>query len=255
MLTLNGQRGCAESRVDPPDVHTPVAATVGSAGMSGMAPDPYDDVDADSVEGELLALLAPRTGHFQLESGQHGDLWLDLDRLFGQPAHLRRFIAPLAERLAASYPAIDAICGPLIGGAFVAQMVAEALDVAFVYTERIVSAQGDSPDVVTYRLPHALQNGVKGQAIAIVDDAINAGSAIRGTFAALQNHGAIPVALGALLVVGGAGAEFAADRQIPIERLVHLPSGLWTPRDCPLCAAGRPFDDPAWPEPAGTLAE
>ena len=41
-------------------------------------------------------LLPIRRGHFRFESGYHGEIWLDLDRLFADP----RRIAPLARELA-----------------------------------------------------------------------------------------------------------------------------------------------------------
>lgn len=209
--------------------------------MTGLSADQHDD--GELIRNELLELLAPRSGHFRLESGHHGDLWLDLDRVFARPAHLQRLIEPLAERLAAHHQPIDAICGPLIGGAFVAQMVAATLDVAFCYTERVVAASSAGAELVSYRLPRAVQSRVAGQRVAIVDDAINAGSAIRGTLSELRFYGAEAVALGALLVLGHGGADVVADQQLPIERLAHLSSGLWLSDDCPLCAAGRPLND------------
>jgi len=207
-----------------------------------MGTTPGQDDGGDPVRDQLLRLITPRSGHFRLESGHHGDLWLDLDGLFARPARLRRLIESLAERLTARHRSIDAICGPLTGGAFVAQMVAAKLDVAFFSTERIVSAGGGDPDSVAYRLPRARQLDVDGQAIAVVDDAINAGSAIRGTLSELRSHGGEPVVIGALLVLGRAGTDLAVDQRLPIESLAHLPAGLWAPEDCPLCACGQPLD-------------
>jgi hypothetical protein len=43
------------------------------------------------MEEKLLELLSARRGHFVLESGHHGNLWLDLDSLFLRPARLRPF--------------------------------------------------------------------------------------------------------------------------------------------------------------------
>ncbi|HUV90521.1 MAG TPA: hypothetical protein VMY80_12775, partial [Anaerolineae bacterium] len=51
------------------------------------------------MQKELLGLLAARKGHFRLESGHHGDLWLDLDLLFVRPNHVRRFAIELANGL------------------------------------------------------------------------------------------------------------------------------------------------------------
>jgi hypothetical protein len=98
---------------------------------------------------------------------------------------------------------------------------------------------GDELFPVGYRVPDALRPGLRGRAVAVVDDAINAGSAVRGTFADLHACGARPAAVGALLVLGDAASAFAADRGVPLERIAHRPSSLWAPAECPLCAAGR----------------
>jgi orotate phosphoribosyltransferase len=190
---------------------------------------------------ELASLLAVRQGHFRLESGHHGGLWLDLDLLFLRPSGLRRFAAELAKRL--SRHRIDAVCGPLVGGALLAQMVASELDVEFYHAERKAHPRNDATNFVEYRIPDALRPRMRGRAVAVVDDVINAGSAIRATVADVLDYGAKPAALGALLVLGESAAGFAADVNIPLECLAHRPSGLWTPADCPLCAAGVPLED------------
>ncbi len=133
---------------------------------------------------ELLNLISAREGHFRLESGYHGGLWLDLDPLFLSPARLRPFVDELANRLA-SYK-IDAVCGPLTGGAFLAQSLAAAIGSEFYFTERYLSPDPADLYPFGYRLPDALCKSVRGKSVAIVDDVISAGSAVRGTFTALQ---------------------------------------------------------------------
>ena len=48
---------------------------------------------------EAVQLARPRSGHFDLGTGYHGDLWLDLDALLLRPALLRAPVRWLAERL------------------------------------------------------------------------------------------------------------------------------------------------------------
>ena len=134
--------------------------------------------------------MAPRAGHFRLESGHHGDLWLDLDRLFVRPAALGRFVAELARRLVGH--GVQAVCGPSSGGAFLAQAVAFELEAQFFYAERFISL----PDRVRYRIPDGLRPLVRGKRVAVVDDVVNAGSAVRATVADLRACGARPVAVG-----------------------------------------------------------
>lgn len=195
------------------------------------------------MEEELIRLLPARTGHFRLESGHHGNLWLDLDAVLLRPARIRRFVAELARRLSAHD--IDAVCGPLVGGAFVAQMIAIELDVECLYSERLARPQSAALYAVEYQIPSAMRGVGAGKRVAIVDDVINAGAAVRGTFADLQAWGAKPAVIGALLVLGDAASRFATDNDIPLERIVARPNAIWTPVDCPLCAAGVPLEDPA----------
>jgi orotate phosphoribosyltransferase len=192
---------------------------------------------------ELLGLMAARKGHFRFESGHHGDLWLDLDLLFLHPRSLRPFVAALAGRLAGH--AVEVVCGPLAGGAFLAQLIAAELGTAFAHAERTAAPRGDSLYSAAYRIPAGLRPALAGKRVAVVDDVINAGSAVRGTVADVRACGGTVVVLGALLVLGTAAAEFAATENIPLESLSHRPSGLWVPADCPLCAAGVPVEDAA----------
>lgn len=190
-----------------------------------------------------MHLLAARRGHFSLESGHHGDLWLDLELLFLRPRAIQPFAQELARRLSAH--AIDAVCGPLVEGAFVAQLVAAELDVEFTYAESVRHPDSDGLYPVEYRLPTALRLAVRGKSVAIVNDVINAGSAVGGAFRDLEACGAKPVAIGALLVLGSWSERFAADKGVPLECLATLPNTIWTPLTCPLCASGTPLDHAA----------
>jgi orotate phosphoribosyltransferase len=195
----------------------------------------------ERVQQELLSLLTARKGHFRLESGHHGDLWLNLDLLFLRPRSVRRLAIELAGRLA-RYD-IAAVCGPQVGGALLAQTIAAELDLEFCYAERVELAQHEDLPWVEYRVPRSLRQEVHGKGVAVVDDVINAGSAVRGTLADLQLCGAQPVVTGALLVLGAPTPLFLAGRGIPLESIAYLSSGLWAPLECPLCASHVPLED------------
>jgi orotate phosphoribosyltransferase len=122
------------------------------------------------------------------------------------------------------------VCGPLVGGAYTAQLVAESLDIDFTWSARLSG---------TYVL--ALAGTVAGRRVAIVDDAINAGSAVSSTAAAIERAGGHLIAVAALLTLGVAPTSVAG---APVERLVALPSTLWPASTCPLCATGSPLTRP-----------
>jgi len=80
--------------------------------------------------------------------------------------------------------------------------------------------------------------------VAVVDDAISAGSAVQASLADIESCGAIPVALGALIVIGPRAGALAAERGLALEWLVELPNAMYVPTDCPMCAQGTPLTKP-----------
>jgi orotate phosphoribosyltransferase len=188
----------------------------------------------------LLSLVRGRQGHFKLESGHHGDLWLQLETLCLDTREIR----PLAVQLAAGLVQhrVEVVCGPLVEGAFIALLVSLELGCDFVYAERFANTTREGLYPVEYRLPKALQPAVKGKRVAIVNDVISAGSAVRGAFSDLQAIGANIVAIGALLALGDSIAGFASEHHVALELLNRMPHNLWTPSECPLCAAGQPIE-------------
>jgi orotate phosphoribosyltransferase len=189
----------------------------------------------------MIDLMAPRVGHFRFESGHHGDRWLEPDLLLQRPSALRPFAGELANRM--KRHRFDVVCGPLTGGAFLGQMIAEECDVGFAFAERFAPPAPDAMYPVSYRIPGALRNDLRGATVAIVNDVTNAGSAVRGTYEDLVRCGAQPVALGTLIVLGEWTAAFAVAKGLALESLEELPNNLWTANDCPLCASRVPLED------------
>ena len=189
---------------------------------------------------ELMELVHARKGHFLLESGHHGDLWLDLELLCLHPVRIQPFVSELAKRLTEHH--LDAVCGPLVEGAFVALLVAVELGVEFMYTERLDTTDSKDLFSVRYRIPAAQQGMVHGKRIGIVNDVINAGSAVRGTYADLQSHGAQTVAVASLLTLGDSAEQLAKGWNADLVRIASQPNTYWPPSECPLCAAGMSLE-------------
>lgn len=200
---------------------------------------------------ELIQLLAGRRGHFRLESGYHSEQWFELDRVLDQRERLRPFVNELARRLAIHR--IDAVCGPVTGGAKLAEWIAAELGVAYLFAERFAPAEAKGLFPVHYALPASQREQARGKSVAIVDDAVSAGSAVRGTYADLLAGGARPVAIGALFVFGEAAGKLAAERHLALEGIARMDFRLWQPAECPLCRAGVPLEkvSDAAPPPRG----
>jgi orotate phosphoribosyltransferase len=127
-----------------------------------------------------------------------------------------------------------------VGGAFLAQMLAQEYGAGFLYSERSLAATGHS----RYRIPTSLRAVVAGRRVLLVDDAISAGSALRSTLIDVQSLGGELVGLASLLVLGGSAQRLAELEGAPLIALASLESGLWKPEECPLCEAGVPLTSP-----------
>ena len=73
------------------------------------------------MKENFLSFVRRRQGHFQFESGHHGDLWLDLETLCLHSSEVQPFAAQLAAKL--SRHNVEVVCGPLVEGAFIALLV------------------------------------------------------------------------------------------------------------------------------------
>ncbi|HUQ86077.1 MAG TPA: phosphoribosyltransferase family protein [Vicinamibacterales bacterium] len=192
----------------------------------------------------FLDLAQARRGHFQMESGLHCGTWFELDAVFANQTALDPFVTQLAQSLRRHD--VEAVCGPLIGGAFLAQLVARLLGSEFYFTTPAPS-DGKAPFSARYQLPAGIGHRLLGKRVALVDDVMSAGSSLRATLTAVELHGAIPVVIGALHVLGTAGADFFKERGLRVETTGRSPFDVWRQAECPLCSAGVPLDDPSRP--------
>lgn len=187
-----------------------------------------------------LPALPARQGHFRLESGLHTDVWLTLDALFVSPRQLAPQITTLAAGLKPH--TISAVCGPLLGGAFLAHSLATVLGVDFYFTQPEPAAGTTRLFDVEYRLPMELREPTVGGRVALVDDVISAGSSVRATAEAVTEAGASIAVVGTLLALGTLGLDHFAGLGIPVVALERRDLSLWSPEACPLCRAGAPLE-------------
>jgi orotate phosphoribosyltransferase len=152
---------------------------------------------------------------------------------------VRPLVVELAERLATQK--VDVVCGPLVEGAYVGLMVAEELDAEFGYSLRIEHPDKKDLFPVEYRVPEVLRAKLRGKRVAIVNDVINAGSAVRGTAADVVACGAELAALATLATIGNSAAEIAQQYAVPLVSLATIAGEIWKPDHCPLCRDGVPI--------------
>lgn len=170
-----------------------------------------------------------------LESGYHTDLWLSLDGLFVDPKASAYRVKDLSRLITPHR--VSAVCGPLLGGAFLAQALARQSGLRFYYTERVQSSSEGGLFTTEYRLPAGLVSGAARERFAVVDDVISAGSSVRATVTALQSAGASTVVVGALLVLGTTAIDHFASLGVPVVTRARQDFNLWSPAECPQCKA------------------
>jgi orotate phosphoribosyltransferase len=95
--------------------------------------------------------------------------------------------------------------------------------------------------------------------VGVVDDAVNAGTAVAACLEEVRGRGAVPVAVAALVSLGEASAMVQARMRVPFYPASTVPSRAWPAERCPLCAEGSPYTDPlsgdvATPLPAAVSA-
>jgi len=200
---------------------------------------------ATRAKAHELALLfddltGAQRGHYRTESGLHSRHWFDLDALL-----CHRRVAPLVDELAARLRRydVDLICGPSLGGAFLAQRIALQFDVPFVFARKVASGVTGDLFSAHYRVPDATTELLRGAKVAVVDDVMSAGSSLRATIAAVGAAGAVVRVVGAICVMGDVGVQHLTRDQVAVEAAVWRPFELWSPDACPLCVEGAPLED------------
>jgi len=174
---------------------------------------------------ETGALLS---GHFRLSSGLHSPNYVQCARLLEHPRNAKAIGSALGERLRALD--LQKIVAPALGGVIVGYVVAEALDLPSVFTERKEGA-------MTLRRGFTIGDGER---VAIVEDVVTTGKSTRETADVIEQHGGQVVGFASILNRSGKPSPFDA----PYEALLALDLDTFAPEACPLCAQGVALDAP-----------
>jgi orotate phosphoribosyltransferase len=165
-------------------------------------------------------------GHFLLSSGLHSPNYLQCARALQYPADAEKFGKAIAEQFLGQQ--IETVASPAIGGLVIGYAVAHALNVRFLWTERVDGKM-------------ALRRGFEikpGERILVVEDVITTGGSTRECIAALAEHGANVV--GAASIIDRSNG--AADVGVPRISLVSLDVPTYSEEVCPMCRTGdKPY--------------
>jgi len=185
---------------------------------------------------DVSSLLESRQGHFVFESGHHGAMWLELDLLFHEPDALGPYVNELAKRIAKYSPEI--IVGPMVEGALLALLVARKLKLPYAYINQIKTGGNTE-----YTISPVLAKTLTEKKVAIIDDVINAGSAVKKSIKSLKSVHSNPIVLGAFLAYGNSANKIAEREKVSLEVLEYKPNRIFEAQACPLCEQKAPFSN------------
>ena len=76
-------------------------------------------------------------GHFKLSSGNHSSFYLQSAKVLEDPKTAKLLAEALAVQIKNSGIKVDAVCAPALGGLIAGFALATALDVRFIFAERV----------------------------------------------------------------------------------------------------------------------
>ena len=191
-------------------------------------------MNVEQIYKDSSALLE---GHFKLSSGNHSKFYLQSAKVLEDPKTAKLLAEELAKQIKESGIKVDAICSPALGGLIAGFALATALDVRFIFAERV-------DGVMSIRRGFEVKEGEK---YIICEDIITtAGSALEAA-AQVEKDGGEIVAFAALANRGFCQRE---DSNIEANNKCKLPKGtklfalddftfeMYDPDNCPLCKDG-----------------
>jgi orotate phosphoribosyltransferase len=161
-------------------------------------------------------------GHFELSSGLHSPNYLQCALALQYPSDAAGYGRLIAEKFVNQN--VDAVASPAIGGLVIGYVVAQALNVRFLWTERKDGA-------MKLRRGFAVK---PEERLVVVEDVITTGGSTRECIDVLTRAGANVI--GAASVIDRSNGR--ADVGVPRFSLVNLDVPSYKPEDCPQCAVG-----------------
>ena len=191
-------------------------------------------MNVEQIYKDAQALLE---GHFKLSSGNHSKFYLQSAKVLEDPKTAKLLAEALAEQIKEAGIKVDAVCSPALGGLIAGFALATALDVRFIFAERV---DGE----MTIRRGFEVQEGEK---YIICEDIITTGGSALEAAKQVENGGGEIVAYAALANRGfcsrvGSDLEAKDNCKLPLDKplfaLDDFTFEMYAPEECPLCKEG-----------------
>jgi len=176
-------------------------------------------------------------GHFKLSSGNHSKYYLQSAKVLEDPKTAKLLAEELAKQIKESGLKVDAVCSPALGGLIAGFALATALDVRFIFAERV---EGEM----------SIRRGfevTRGEKYIICEDIITTGGSALEAAKQIEKDGGEIVAYAALANRGfcsriGSELEPKDNCKLPLDKplfaLDDFTFEMYSPDDCPLCKEG-----------------
>ena len=176
-------------------------------------------------------------GHFKLSSGNHSSFYLQSAKVLEDPKTAKLLAEALAVQIKNSGIKVDAVCAPALGGLIAGFALATALDVRFIFAERVEGQM-------------SIRRGFEvksGENYIICEDIITTGGSALEAAKQVVNAGGNIVAYAALANRGfcsrvGSTLEAKDNCKLPLDKplfaLADFTFEMYSPENCPICKEG-----------------
>ena len=192
-------------------------------------------MNVEQIYKDSKAML---NGHFLLSSGNHSSVYLQSAKVLEDPKTATKLANALAQQIKKSGVQVDTVCAPALGGLISGYALAVALDVRFIFAERVEKQ-------MTIRRGFEISAGEK---VLICEDIITTGGSALEAAKQVEELGGEIVAYAALANRGfckreGGDGEIKANcklpKDLPFFALADFTFEMYSPEDCPMCKEGK----------------
>lgn len=171
---------------------------------------------------------AIKKGHFLLASGLHSPVYWEKFRVLQHPHLTEKLCYLIAQHFGEQR--IDLVAGPTTGGIILAFETARQLGTRSIFAEKEGLKR-------IFRRDFEI---TPGEQVLIVDDILTTGSSLKETIDAVAKQGGIIIGIGVLVDRSEENLGF----NLPFFSCLRAPTIVYSPHECPLCAANIPLVKP-----------
>ena len=191
-------------------------------------------MDVKKIYMDADALLE---GHFKLSSGNHSQFYLQSAKVLEDPKTAKLLAEALAVQIKESGLEIDTVCAPALGGLIAGFALATALDVRFIFAERV-------DGVMNIRRGFEVS---QDERVLMCEDIITTGGSAMEAATVVESLGGKIVGVAALANRGFCKRQLSEittkpncklPQDIPFFALADFTFEMYAPDVCPLCKDG-----------------